>query len=207
MPRTTAPIPDRLQAIHSPEGNAAYREAPGITLWATHRHTTAGWRLDPDMTVYQNAVPSDEWHGLTLKVPLDAGSAYGLQVDWSRVDPTAYDPLLQRVMAGFGSRWDGHNWVGDLTTDAQTALEELQALANDAPALPDGAGYWTAAEYLGPCDRELSQELLALDDRSDAGLDAWAAKLDAQAFEQGFVVDDILGFLRDLRDELDQEND
>lgn len=70
-----------------------------------------------------NAVPSDVWHGHTIRyaIPLLRGdSANRLLAEIA--------PLAQRVLDGYESEWNGNNTVGVLDEDAINAEREIREI-------------------------------------------------------------------------------
>jgi hypothetical protein len=72
-----------------------------------------------------NAVPSDVYHGHTIR--------YGMAL----LQPATVNsllaqiaPLAQGVVNGYTSEWDGNNLVGVLNNDAKEADEEIRQLVN-----------------------------------------------------------------------------
>jgi len=73
-----------------------------------------------------NARPADEWHGRTLTwriTPFLTGRAVG-----NLLMSEPVKGLLERVHAGHDSEWNGNNFVGTLTDDAQAAFERLERI-------------------------------------------------------------------------------
>jgi hypothetical protein len=82
-----------------------------------------------------NATPFSVYYGRDQRwgiPPLKAKSANNLL--------ESIAPIAQRVLAGYDTRWDGNNMVGDFNEDAQDALNEIAAICEETcdPSLNDG---------------------------------------------------------------------
>lgn len=97
--------------------------------------------------------PMDEWHNRTLTW------GFGLRGDLSVIDrdTLARDlqpgghlySLIARVHAGHSVDWDGSNYVGALTEDAQEASDEIDRLLSSNHYYDDDAPeVWDAYEWL-----------------------------------------------------------
>lgn len=88
-----------------------------------------------------------EWHNRTLTVTLpDVLDLEALRKVLA--DGGELSKLIDRVVDGHEVEWDGNNWVGSLTDDAQAALNEIKAYC-EGDTFRDGyiydAGEWLAA--------------------------------------------------------------
>ena len=115
--------------------------------------------------------PMRLWHRMTLALDINANA----QIDDLRetlADGGEASALIDRVIAGHGSRWDGRNFVGTLTDDADQACIDLGALLANFPT-----SNWAAMDvidYLYPLGSGRAQlDSLGLTDQS--GPDAIAA--------------------------------
>ena len=89
-----------------------------------------------------NAVPSDVWHGTTLRFglpPIQAAAANAL------LDELL--PLAERVIAGASEQWDGSNNVGVYDADAQDAIQAMERLVNDTPHEQDGFDWMESEDW------------------------------------------------------------
>jgi len=136
-----------------------------------------------------NAVPSNVWHGRILRwtIPaLHAEAANGLMDE--------LEPLLQRVQDGYTCEWDGNNMRGVLTQDAIDADDEITAITSDQYYPEVGmiqageAGDW----FSNYADWDIET------DTPDKHLD----QLAGEAWGEGFVIDDIAGYLYNIRDNM-----
>lgn len=79
------------------------------------------------------AMPTHVWHRQTLRWDVDP-HLFGDVIVEALLDPATRE-LLERVHAGHAVEWDGNNFVGKLTADAEAASRELasklQGLAQD----------------------------------------------------------------------------
>jgi hypothetical protein len=116
-----------------------------------------------------NAVPADVWHGLVSRHPiselLSADQCAAVLVDATVV------ALAARVHAGRSSVWDGNNYVGRLTDDAEQATEQLD-------------------DYLAEIDGDLlAQEVDEwLQNYTPTGAENEAETLEAEAVAEGIAL-------------------
>ena len=91
-----------------------------------------------------NGRPADEWHGVTLTwniTPFLSGDKI-IELLTEDENITA---LLNRVYTGHDQKWDGSNWVGTLTDDAQDAHDRLEEIFAEV----DGdVEVWSVADWL-----------------------------------------------------------
>ena len=73
-----------------------------------------------------NAVPASVWHDTVrrISIPNDLTSNGYAELFESIAN------ALQTIVNGMGERWDGNNWVGTLTDEAQEALNSLEQSAH-----------------------------------------------------------------------------
>lgn len=71
-----------------------------------------------------NAVPARVWHNLELRWPVPANVRGAALVEFCE----QHADLFARVCDGFEKSWDGNNWVGRYSSDAQDAQEKLERL-------------------------------------------------------------------------------
>jgi|GEM_PF-5550986 len=85
-------------------------------------------RIDPvsETWAWSEMVPPDtyEFHGRAYPLPLPefadkTSIATKLRNEWA--------PMLKEIYGGYSEDWDGNNMVGELTDEAQAALEQLGA--------------------------------------------------------------------------------
>lgn len=134
-----------------------------------------------DQEYDDNATPVDEAHGLTLTYALferpdeKAARAY--------LESQEAVGLIERIHAGHGTTWDGHNTVGTLTVDAEAAIQELlDALA----ALPENQmALWTADVWLGNLN---NAEIGISGATTDAEITALAKKIEAHARDDNSII-------------------
>jgi len=73
-----------------------------------------------------NAVPMEVWHGLRRRYEIPC------------IFPATADelmaellPLAERMAAGYECVWDGNNYIGELTDDAQAASDEIERICQE----------------------------------------------------------------------------
>ncbi len=135
------------------------------------------------------------WHGLEIQRPLT-----------NRPDETrarAYlesedsQALLARVCGGHRAHWDGNDQVGDLTDDAQAALD---VLIDNLENLPETDwSLWSLDEWLGSVD--------VRPEMTGADLAALVGDLQTTARNEHVAVDgDMLDYLTRKRDALREDD-
>lgn len=98
-------------------------------------------------TVYgsNDGTPMDEWHKLVLRYHLPGRVDAG----WLRAELSeggSMAELIDRIIAGHDTRWDGSNMVGRLNADAYEAAELLECMLCDPPC--SDLEVWDAEEWL-----------------------------------------------------------
>ena len=92
------------------------------------------------------AVPMDVWHRRALRFTCpnnqDAEYYNDLMADLL--------PTLEKILSGYESVWDGSNYIGKYTDEAEAAIEE----AEKECAYDPGEGYalWSAADWFAGMD-------------------------------------------------------
>lgn len=164
--------------------------------------------IDPQseiVTVYQwrpdYGTTFDEYHSVKLD--------HGLGGENARPDPDALDKymrlestlaLLQNIVDGHDTRWDGHNTIGELDANARDALDTL---LNEIDALPDSEWtVWNAGDWLHEWTRE---NITAL--TTDDEITAYAEKLENEAEKECVIIVDAADYLTSARDSLKKEED
>jgi hypothetical protein len=97
-------------------------------------------------TLYgSDGVPMNEWHGLVLAYPLPPDT----DAEWLRealAEGGELAVLIDRLVAGHETLWNGSNYVGRLNADALEAGEALSFALQDVPKSP--MELWDAEEWL-----------------------------------------------------------
>ena len=115
-----------------------------------------------------NARPADEWHGRTLTwriTPYLSGSAIHNLIHGDDVKP-----LLERVHAGHDTEWNGNNYIGTLTADAESAYEQLgrifEEVETDIEVSDVGDWLFASCDILDhwPADKTLDEAVAELED-------------------------------------------
>ena len=191
------------------------------------------WRLslDEDGTVdvygrdYYggDGTPMDEWLNRTLTW------GFGLRGDMSVIDRDALArdlqpggqlySLIARVHAGHSVDWDGSNHVGDLTDDAQEALDEIDRLLStgyycehDAPEVWDALD-WLTARGSAPAVKVLTDLGLTVDATDDeiaaaaTRADKWAASDNCELIDTSDAIEALIDRVRDEIEAADDDDD
>src|SRR4051812_39921383 len=90
---------------------------------------------DEAAIVIGDGVPMNEWHGLVLAYPLPPDT----DAEWLRealAEGGELAVLIDRLVAGHETRWNGSNYVGRLDADALEASEALSFALQDVPKSP-----------------------------------------------------------------------
>jgi hypothetical protein len=149
-----------------------------------------------------NAVPFAVHHGHVQRWSIPAlrdGAANDL------LDELA--PIAERIVAGYVSRWDGHNHVAKFTADATEAIDEIRAACEAVEARDDSddaVSVWDAGSWFGGVG-SYDQQRAALGitaTTTDEELDAIMEREEATASAEGVdILDGATKHLRGLRDE------
>ena len=137
----------------------------------------------------------DVWHGLIRRYPIPAlVNAVHLTED---INAGAFDRLLDQIARGHTVEWDGHNWVGGLTQDAEDA--ELDIVARlEGYEDPSLGGLWDASDWLYDSRHDLGITPTS----TDAELQAIASKLEGEALNENVRLYGTLEALEYFRQEL-----
>lgn len=150
----------------------------------------------------------DAFHGLVLEFPISRrASVHDIAADLANAgSPIAR--LVNRIIRGHDTDWNGSNMVGTLTSDARKASDLLlEWLGEDGVGIHVAESVWSEEDpfdWLHPAKEDLRIEVLG---STDAEIDAVAARLVAEALDEEVVLD--LGltvrFLTEIRDEAEAE--
>ncbi len=153
-----------------------------------------------------SGVPSDVWHGLVRRYTVPAGVlSYKLEALLSDPDLLA---LLNRVLAGSETVWDGSNYVGRLTDDAKDAEDEIERyLEGNIDHADDCGTVESIGRYMADADLSLEDVI-----GDDWDLASAAESLRDEVWIEtrtqiGESVDEIVDYLCDLADENDVDLD
>jgi len=162
-----------------------------------------------------NAVPFSVYHGHDQRfgIPLLKTDAINRLLD-------EIAPLAERVIAGYESVWDGNNYVAKFSSDAQAALEEIEALCDEAGENSDESNTiaeWNAGDWLknithyrdekgNPCKWNfvVSAEIEGFGkisaDTTDDEIGDLEVKIDADADIENVVIEGLNKHLTEIRD-------
>ena len=139
--------------------------------------------------------PMRIWHGTVSRYPVPAAvNAVGLTED---INAGAFDDLFDRIVAGHSVVWDGHNWVGRLTQDAEDAEEDLCEKIEEYEIVAFG-GLQDASDWLWSTRHDLGITPTS----TDAELQAIASKLEGEALNENVRLYGTLEALEYFRQEL-----
>ena len=108
--------------------------------WPNYQITI--WTGDGDESIYEDGVKIPQ-----LRNP---GGGDCDDIESSVNDDERVSPLLERIVAGHESYWDGHNHCGELTDDALRAVAELIEVINETmecSSNPTEEFEWGTIEY------------------------------------------------------------
>jgi hypothetical protein len=121
----------------------------------------------------RNGVPVKEYHRVWLTWSIErlkASVANDLLAEIA--------PLAQRILGGFEATWDGHNHVGEYTTEAETASDDINELCLRCNDPTDCLQVWDAFDWLN----DLSAAALGITaETTDDDLDAIADRVRNEA--------------------------
>ena len=119
-----------------------------------------GWQLEGHDYLYYEGLTPDVKHGLVLSYEIArAGLMVLYESDTQRfIEELGEDlpQLLTRIAAGYGTKWDGRNVVGVLTSDAREAEEELEERINETEIILPTT--WYARQYFELCSDEIEKD-------------------------------------------------
>lgn len=115
-------------------------------------------------------------------------------------------PLAEEIMEGSSIFWDGKNYVGKLTEEAQEIVEKIDCICSATEFQEeDIESHWNAWDWYAPIS-DVCKELGITAESTDENLDKIAAREQEAAEEQGYFVESILEYLSQKRDELQNDN-
>ena len=91
-----------------------------------------------------NGRPADEWNGVTLTWNITPFLSGNKIIELLTEDETIVE-LLGRVYDGHDREWDGSNWVGTLTNDAQDAHDRLVRIFDE---IDGDVEVWSVEDWL-----------------------------------------------------------
>lgn len=154
-----------------------------------------------------NAVPANVWHGLVRRIPVTPYAKGTVLAAFLESDELR--TLVERMIAGFESVWNGNNYVSKMTPDATAAEDELERAAEaffDPADLVQVYSVDTFMETAMSTDEdageiELENVGTITADTSDADLQQFAAAIRKQAADAEIELDtSVSDWLTDLRD-------
>jgi len=146
-----------------------------------------------------DATPADEWHGRTLTWTIDSSKHGSRLIDRDALASDLAEGgrlavLIDRVIAGHGTDWDGSNYIGTNTPDAIEAIDAIDALLADSRYASD-IEVWDAGQWLYELARQKVQA-----DWTDDQCRAWAAENQASTDPNIRVIGDASDTVIDIRD-------
>lgn len=139
--------------------------------------------------------PMRIWHGTVSRFPI-ASSVNAVHLTGD-INTGAFDDLFDRIVAGHSAVWDGHNWVGRLTQDAEDAEEDLCERIEEYEIVAFG-GLQDASDWLWSTRHEIGITPTS----TDAELQAIASKLEGEALNENVRLYGTLEALEYFRQEL-----
>lgn len=159
-------------------------------LWVSLRYQSDG-------------IPERVWNGVVRQYQLPENvDAIALT---AAIDDGELDELLDRIVDGAETYWDGSNWKGRLNEDAAAAEAELRdRLYSDCAYTIPGGGLYEADVWFvdnEPIDLDITA------DTTDEALAAFAKEQDECALDEGARVIGIEDHFRRLRDRLREDRE
>lgn len=93
-----------------------------------------------------NAVPAAVWHGIRRRYSIPSETK-GVALA-TLLEDVAFRTLLERVLAGAETKWDGNNHVARLTQDAGDAEEEIERLIEGSICEDDRVNVYDVGDWL-----------------------------------------------------------
>lgn len=144
----------------------------------------------------ENAVSTRVWYGTLLRwsVPVTANAKDLTQA----INDGALDDFLNRIVDGFTKEWDGSNFRGHLTPDADEAVRRVQKWFDSWDGslgdLSDSVGLWDAADWFASNPPDITSDI------SDEELAELAKRLEAEARNEYVVLVRTREYLEWLRE-------
>lgn len=133
---------NKISVIHNSENNLCKYDSQYDVQSAFVELDCAGATLSSTYnSEIGNAVPFSVWHNRELRFGI---SPY-LKIDAINTLLDEIAPLAQRVVDGYEEEWDGSNYIGTYTDDAEEAKSEIESICDSAD---DIFNYFTWMEYL-----------------------------------------------------------
>ena len=156
----------------------------------------------------QNGMTFDVWHGRTLEWSASLSQGGYTMADVEKIKELAglVKPLLERVHAGHTTHWDGSNYRGRLTEDAQEASEDIDRIFETADWHDENRQVWGASEWIAEAGYLATAHELGLTVNSDDA--AWAAAeaaLIEQARSDGDCLVNVDKAIERMREALQEE--
>ena len=144
-----------------------------------------------------NSIPGDVYHGRTIRFDIPCITAAGANDLMMEIEP-----ILQRVITGYESEWDGNNTIGTYSHDAQAAIAEIEGKCEFA----DGLINHTEPGDWFECDSELAETITANTTDVEIAEYAEAQAVDAWNDQQYLDEAEAEAWLTDRRDTLIDDN-
>lgn len=130
-----------------------------------------------------NGVPFEVYHRRTLRwgtLPLKTEVANEMLEDLA--------PLAQKILDGYSTSWDGHNYVGEYTAEAQAAIEELGEQIDLVDHVEENQiRVWDANDWFAEQGwKSVAAELGVTPATTDEELSTIAAKVTEEAESSGY---------------------
>lgn len=113
-------------------------------------------------------------------------------------------PLAERAVAGYSTRWDGHNRIGEYEGDGADAMDAISELLERRDwHESDTVQVWDASDYLAPIRREAAELLGITAESTDADLERVEEELRAEA--RPALLEGVMEALEAIRERLQDE--
>lgn len=113
-------------------------------------------------------------------------------------------PLAERAVAGYSTRWNGHNRIGEYAGDGADAMDEISELLERRHWHEDDTvQVWDASDYLAPIRREAAELLGITAESTDADLERVEEELRAEA--RPALLEGVMEALEAIRERLQEE--
>lgn len=144
-----------------------------------------------------DGITMDRWHNRTLTYRLARSEHGATAIDAGLLTAWIEDqhPLIDRIVAGHSTEWNGSNYVGRLTEDARDASGDLEYAAYEADqSIRSKAGVYNVSAFFA--DHSLVEFGLAIDCTPEQ-IATVAARLtdEADRYDDVILVGDVAEFL------------
>lgn len=176
-----------------------YRDPSGMNDEQARIYLEIDWvdhtvDVNTSLSMDRNSISLREYHGRLTRIRLsNSVDARGL-----REEIDEYLPTIEGISESYDEHWDGNNWIGSLSYDAEERLMSIgEKLQNSLSELD--MGYTDACDWYSPLDiKEIGEDTRGL---TGEELEAYIADCEKEALWDDVVLYNLERLIRDLQEE------